>query len=171
MNRRRAREVSLQALFQYDLNRDTDSTWIEQFVRGRLRYPELEAFALELVTGVCAHRVEIDRMLEEAADNWRVGRMAAVDRNLLRLAVFELKFQPDTPPKVVINEALELGKRYGGPESAAFVNGLLDRVAHDLVGPFDTSAPDGRSLTAYKQSFSDGGEGVMISEGREAPDS
>jgi transcription antitermination protein NusB len=89
-------------------------------------------FALELVHGVVEHREEIDGLIEQHSHNWRLDRMARVDRNVLRLAVFELKWRPDIPKKVTLNEAVELGKAFGTEASSAFVNGLLDRIALDV---------------------------------------
>jgi N utilization substance protein B len=90
------------------------------------------AFARELVTRTAAHRAEIDDLLQTASRNWRGDRMARVDRNILRLAACELRHAPDMPVKVVINEAVELAKAFGTGESAAFVNGILDRIAATL---------------------------------------
>jgi transcription antitermination protein NusB len=81
---------------------------------------------------VIAHRAEIDRLIEQHSHNWRLDRMSRIDRNVLRLGVFELKYRPDIPKKVSLNEAVELGKNFGTEESSAFVNGLLDRVAAAL---------------------------------------
>ena len=86
----------------------------------------------ELVEGVRTHQAEIDRLIEQHSHNWRLDRMSRIDRNVLRLGVFELKYRPDIPKKVSLNEAVELGKNFGTEESSAFVNGLLDRVAAAL---------------------------------------
>jgi N utilization substance protein B len=93
---------------------------------------EVREGAEELVRGVANHRREIDEAIEEVSTNWRMDRMAKVDRNVLRLAVFELRWRSDVPVKVCINEAIELGKKYGSESSAAFVNGVLDRIAAAL---------------------------------------
>ena len=82
--------------------------------------------------GVVEHRDEIDGLIEQHSHNWRLDRMARVDRNVLRLAVFELKWRPDIPKKVTLNEAVELGKAFGTEASSAFINGLLDRIALDV---------------------------------------
>lgn len=131
--RSRAREVALQLLFQWDHNRQVERSDIERFARERLREPRSVAFCLSLYDGVLAHHHEIDRQLAAAAANWRVARMAAVERNLLRCAAFELLFTPDTPAPVAIDEAVELARRYGGAQSAAFVNGVLDRLHRDRI--------------------------------------
>jgi N utilization substance protein B len=127
--RSRAREVALQVLYQRDHNAQVDEETVRQFLQRRLREPELQQFAETLYRGVLEHRTEIDQRLAQVAENWSVERMAAVDRNILRLAAFELLCQPETPTKVILDEAIELAKRYGSAESPAFVNGLLDRVA------------------------------------------
>ena len=129
--RSRAREVALQLLFQRDHNPGVDRAALERFVRDRLRDPALEPFCLALYDGVVTHLPDIDRRLAEAAENWRLPRMAAVDRNVLRLGASELLFAADTPPGVALDEAIELARRYGSADSPAFVNGVLDRVARD----------------------------------------
>jgi N utilization substance protein B len=93
---------------------------------------ELVQFAEALVRGTTANLEEIDGIIQRASKNWRLERMARVDRNLLRLATWELRYAPDVPVKVVINEAIEVAKRYGAAESPAFVNGLLDRISQEL---------------------------------------
>ena len=126
--RSRAREVALQLLYQRDLNPRVDRKAIERFTRDRLRDPALGAFTLGLYDGVNAQGEDIDRRLSEAAENWRLSRMAAVDRNVLRLGAYELLHGTETPPPVAINEAIELARRYGSKDSPAFVNGILDRI-------------------------------------------
>lgn len=124
--RSRAREVVLQLLYQDDLNPGNDVSLGEQFLSERLRRdPDSMEFAQMLLSGVRRNRQELDQLLTAKADNWSLGRMAATDRNILRLGAFELIFT-DTPRSVVINEAVELAKRFGGAHSGQFVNGLLD---------------------------------------------
>ncbi len=126
--RSRAREVALQLLFQRDLNRRIDRDVLERFVRERLRDQTLVPFCLALYDGVTAQREDIDRRLAETAENWRLARMPAVDRNVLRLGAYELMHTPETPPNVALNESIELARRYGSADSPAFVNGVLDRL-------------------------------------------
>lgn len=133
--RSRAREVALQLLYEHEHNAQIELERVQQFVQSRLRDPELEPFAKGLYNGTLTHRTDIDRRLGELAENWSVERMAAVDRNILRLAAYELLFQPETPTRVVIDEAVELAKRYGSAESPAFVNGILDRLAAGRAPP------------------------------------
>ncbi|MGH7227533.1 MAG: transcription antitermination factor NusB [Gemmataceae bacterium] len=126
--RSRAREVALQLLFQHDFNKCIDRPSHERFVRDRLRDETLMSFCLELYDGAMGNRDDIDRRLSETAENWRLVRMAAVDRNVLRLGAYELLHAPDTPPNVALDEAIELARRYGSADSSAFVNGVLDRL-------------------------------------------
>ena len=129
MSRRsRARAIVLQILYQDDLNPTQPEDVKIQFVNSRLKNnQELVKFADGLITGVREHRDALDEKLSKIADNWRLSRMAATDRNVLRLGAYEL-LHTDTPPPVVINEAIELARRYGSDQSAQFVNGVLDRL-------------------------------------------
>jgi N utilization substance protein B len=133
--RSRAREVALQLLYQRDLNPNLGRPVIERFVTDRLRDPALVPFCLQLYDGVSAHASDIDQRLSAAAENWRLHRMAAVDRNVLRLGAFELLFYPETPPNVALDEAIELARRYGSADSPAFVNGVLDKVRQTENAP------------------------------------
>ena len=127
--RSRAREVALQLLFERDHNfTQPCRPAIERFVQGRLRQQDLQLFCLTLYDGVVEHQTEIDQRLSEAADNWRLVRMATVDRNALRLGAFELLHSPETPPATAFDEAIELARRYGTADSPAFVNGVLDNL-------------------------------------------
>jgi N utilization substance protein B len=126
--RSRAREVALQLLFQHDFNSRLPRAVLERFVHERLRVPELAAFTLALYDGVLAHQDDLDRRLSEVLENWRLPRLAAVDRNVLRLGAYELLPGSATPPRVALNEAIELARRYGSADSPAFVNGVLDRL-------------------------------------------
>lgn len=130
MSRRsRAREVALQILFEDDVNPRATVAEMKQFVHGRLRSQELEEFCMSLILGVRRNQTELDELLSKTADNWSVGRMAATDRNVLRLGAFEILYT-DTPDRAAINEAVELAKRFGTAQSAQFVNGILDKFLH-----------------------------------------
>jgi transcription antitermination protein NusB len=139
--RRRAREFALQALFQADLA-ETETRaaladlWAllveDDTVTQVAPTHEETGFASEVATGVHERAAEVDALIEAASLNWRLPRMPVVDRNILRLACWELLVRTDIPVSVTINEAVELAKRFGGPDSRAFVNGILDRIAHDL---------------------------------------
>lgn len=129
--RSRAREVAFQVLYQDDLNPGGNPALADDFLHRRLaRSESMAAYGRKLVDGVRRHRAAIDAAIQRAASNWSLRRMAATDRNVLRLGVYELLFG-DTPPIVAIDEAVELAKRYGSANSAQFVNGVLDRVMHD----------------------------------------
>lgn len=130
--RSRAREVALQLLFQRDQNSTpVPRAAVEQFARERLLGDlEMAAYCLGLYDGTLARQTEIDPRLTETATNWRLSRMHPADRNVLRMAAYELLFDPAPQPlEVVINEAIELARRFGSADSPAFVNGVLDRVA------------------------------------------
>src|SRR5688572_10809565 len=118
--RSRAREVALQVLYQDDLNPQQEPVVTDEFLVARLKAPELVEFGRSLVAGVRRNREELDQLLERTADNWSLSRMAAADRNVLRLGAYELLFT-DMPERVAINEAVELAKRYGSRQSAQFV--------------------------------------------------
>ena len=127
--RSRAREVVLQLLYQSDQNPLVDPETIQLFLKRRLLDDPLESFARVLHAGVLANKAAIDQKLAAVAENWSVERMAAVDRNVLRLGAYELLYQPEVPAKVAIDEAIELAKRFGSADSPAFVNGILDKLA------------------------------------------
>ncbi len=135
MSRRsRAREVVLQVLYQHDLNPDQAVDIRQQFVKARLNRQEgLITFAQSLLDGVIEQRDQIDEQLKKIAENWKLGRMARIDRNILRLGAYEILFS-DTPDRVAINEAIELAKRYGNEQSSQFVNGILDRLLKRASG-------------------------------------
>lgn len=120
----------MQAIFQYDQNPATSPEQIRSFVAEQLNFPELEAFAIGLIEGVRSQRNSIDDAISQAATNWKIERMATVDRAVLRLGTYEMLFAPNAPPpKVVITEAVEIAKRFSTNDSARFVNGVLDRLA------------------------------------------
>jgi len=133
-SRRRGREIALQILYQCDWNtiNDVDKA-VKEYTTGLApeaiseNDPALE-FGRTRLIGVLTHKAEIDAILKKNAKRWRLERMASVDRNILRIGTFELCYCPDIPPKVAINEALELAKKFCSRESSAFVNGILDAV-------------------------------------------
>ena len=132
MSRRsRAREIVLQVLYQDDLNTDQPEDIRLRFMNARLNQDRsLVQFAEDLLAGVRRHRDAVDQHLEEIARNWKLSRMAATDRNVLRLGAYEILFT-ETPNRVVVNEAIELAKRYGTNNSSQFVNGVLDRLMNN----------------------------------------
>lgn len=134
--RRRARGYALQVLYSLDLNEEPSvdralATFWESFEHEEEDAASFE-FAESLVRNAAAQRAEIDEVIQKASRNWRLERMSRVDRNILRLATYELLSSPDVPVRVAINEAVELAKRFGAQESPAFVNGILDRIAQPL---------------------------------------
>ena len=127
--RSRAREVALQLLFQRDANPTVPRPVIDRFARDRLGNPDAEAFCLGLYDGVLRHLPDIDARVTAASENWKLHRMAASDRTVLRLGTYEIAFaQPPTPGPVALDEAIELARRYGSKDSPGFVNGVLDKV-------------------------------------------
>ncbi len=136
MKRRRAREYALQILYQYDLTgiRPSEED-IEKFWAGKNPHPEVRRFTEEIVSGTLRNLQEIDRTIEETSEHWSIERMSVVDRNILRMATYELLYRADIPAAVTINEAIEISKRYSDRDSPAFINGILDRIAKRLNKP------------------------------------
>ncbi|WP_456432463.1 transcription antitermination factor NusB [Thermosulfuriphilus sp.] len=126
--RRRARETALQVLYEIEMTGSSPEEAFSSYVENFAIRPKAEDFARELVRGVLARKEEIDSTIKRHSRNWRLERMASIDRNILRIATYELLFRPDIPPKVSLNEAVELAKRFGSEDSAAFVNGILDAI-------------------------------------------
>jgi len=142
LRRTRAREVALQVLYQVEQNPGFPQAEVDLFLRRRLQEPKLVEFARGLVGGVKANAEAIDGLITEVAENWRLDRMAAIDRNILRLGAFEMLFDAGVPAKVAINEALELAKRYSTAQSSRFVNGILDRLlTHDAARKAAAAGP------------------------------
>ena len=130
--RRKAREIALQFLYELDLTGEDDPGRREtEFWARHPLGDSARAFSEALVRGTKANQAKIDQMIEQSAEHWDLARMAAVDRNILRLAVYELLWSVVAPPKVVINEAIEIAKKFGTKESSRFINGVLDRIHKD----------------------------------------
>jgi N utilization substance protein B len=130
-DRRQSRELALQALFFLDMNSSKDvPADVEAFCleNEAALTPTVRPFFMDLVQGVIAAMDKIDPMLETYSKNWKVSRMPVVDRNIMRIAAFELLERPDIPPSVTINEAVDIAKKYSTRESGSFVNGILDRI-------------------------------------------
>jgi len=130
--RRRAREVALQVLYQLDASQGKANEVLDLFWENFNPSPKARDFSRRLVEGVCQHLEQIDRLIEDHSENWTFKRMAMVDRNILRLATFELLHCPDIHFKAILNEAIELAKKFGADDSSAFVNGILDKI-HSLL--------------------------------------
>jgi len=126
--RHRGREIALQILYQVDITHNSPEKAIEIFRENFKAKKESWNFARELVLGINNHTKELDAIIENRSEHWKLGRMTITDRNILRLAVYELHYRDDIPSKVTLNEAIELGKRYGTEESGAFINGILDNI-------------------------------------------
>ncbi len=130
--RTQARESALQILYQVEMNpglsprEHMDLYW----ENNQITDEEIRQFAERIVTGTLAHLKEIDEVVLKATDNWELARMAVIDRNILRFAAYELLFLGDIPPKVTINEAVNIAKRFSQEESGKFVNGVLDKINH-----------------------------------------
>jgi len=155
-NRRKAREIALQVLYELDMVGIDVSEAVELFwnhftlpdevfepfwayfdppenarknrLKGFAPSEEAKAFSSQLIEGAWQHRHEIDRMISDCSEHWSVSRMSKVDRSILRMAVYELLYCDDIPPKVTLNEAIDLGKTYGSENSGAFINGILDAL-------------------------------------------
>lgn len=130
--RRKAREYALQMLFQWEVGAHDPARVEASFWKGARAEKKTRDFANQLFEGTVGAEKELDRLIEKHAENWRLERMAAIDRNILRLGVYELR-SGDNPAKVVINEALELAKKFSSEDSAPFINGILDAVRKALT--------------------------------------
>jgi transcription antitermination protein NusB len=132
-SRRKARELALQMLFQWDLSGQPAEQVASTFIGSRKAGPEITRFARELFEGTVKEAGTIDAQLQAHSEHWRMARMAAVDRNILRLAVYEMVFVPDNPPAVIIDEALELARRFSTIDSVEFVNGVLEAIRKSTI--------------------------------------
>ena len=132
--RRKARESTLQILFQLEFDDTPPNRVVDSFWKNRKATQEIKEHCRWLVEGIVDHRDEIDRLIQSVSSNWRISRMAIVDRNVLRLAVFELMHEESLAPAIVINEAIEIAKKYSSEEGATFVNGILDAVRKKILG-------------------------------------
>jgi len=126
--RRKARECALQMLYELEFDSDELDEKIRQFWRKKKASEEIREYSRWLVKGVFSRRQEIDEAIQSTSEHWRISRMTLVDRNILRLAAFELLAAETLAPAIVINEAIEIAKRFSGPEAAIFVNGILDAL-------------------------------------------
>lgn len=135
--RRRAREFALQVLYQIDVTHREVGEALSLFWDNFASDEESRDFCEGLVRGVIDHCDELDRLIKTHAEHWKLSRMTWIDRNILRIAVYEFLYLQDIPPKVTMNEAVEIGKRFGSEESGAFINGVLDAISHDLSAAVD----------------------------------
>ena len=153
-NRRRARELAMQVLFQMDITGDRSSEAVELFCRHFEVSRKAKPFFVHVVEGVLAYRDELDRLIEQFSDNWKLSRMSGMDRNIMRVAVYELIYCEDIPPKVSINEAIDIGKKYGTQHSAAFINGILDGI-NIFLSRKKTTPPVTDSTSPSSEPFSE----------------
>ncbi len=133
--RHEGRTLAVQFLFQRDFNQGDLQEALAEFWSGHKAGPKVRAFAVELIQGVEREREQLDKLLARYAANWEVKRMGAVDRNVMRLALYEMQFCKDIPPVVSINEAIDLAKELSSDESGKFVNGILDRARKEMDRP------------------------------------
>jgi N utilization substance protein B len=133
--RREGREAAVQFLYQRDLNAGTNAETIAEFWELRPAAKKVREFGMAIAEGVLAHQGDIDERIRLAASNYDLHRIAAVDRNILRISIFEMLYCPEVPPVVSINEAIEIAKRFGSEDSGRFVNGVLDRIRGEIQRP------------------------------------
>ena len=129
--RRTARELALKFLYQTEFNSNSPDSELNSFCDRANVSEEVQNFTQALIKSILFHKKEVDELLEKISANWAPDRMAVIDKNILRLGICELLFDPTTPPKVVINEAVEIAKKFGTEESPDFINGILDKVFKD----------------------------------------
>ena len=126
--RRKSREGTLQILFQREFDDSNLDDIVNQFWKGKKASREIKDYSHYLITGVTSHQDSIDRIIQSASEHWRLSRMAVVDRNILRMAVFELFYEEGIAPAIVINEAIEIAKKFSSDQAAQFINGILDAI-------------------------------------------
>jgi transcription antitermination protein NusB len=127
--RRKGRELALQALYQIEVTGDASAAAVDLFLSHFEGSAQAKEFARRLVSGVVSQRPDIDRLIQDCTENWKLARMAKVDLLILRMAAYELIFCPDIPLNVSLDEAIEMGKRFGTGDSGSFINGVLDQLA------------------------------------------
>ncbi len=130
--RRKAREETLRILFRLEFENKQIEKTLNQYWKNKKTSEEIKEYSTWLVNGVISDQAKIDNIIQQVSEHWRISRMALVDRNILRMAVFELLYEENIAPAIVINEAIEIAKKYSGDEAATFVNGILDAVRKDL---------------------------------------
>ena len=138
-----ARECALQILFQLEFNAGDPKDLVRIYWQGQKAAPQVKTYGTWIVETFLEHQTAIDAAIQAASKNWRLPRMAVVDRNILRIAVTELLYEPALVPAIVMNEAIEIAKRYSGEESAVFVNGVLDAVVRGLAPAAGAPAQEG----------------------------
>ena len=152
-SRRRSREMAIQVLYQVDMAQSDLAEALRLFCEHFKAPESIRDFAFELARGAYEHREEVDTLIKRFSEHWRLERMPTVDRNILRLAIYELLYRPDIPAKVSINEAVDLGKKYGSEDSGSFINGILDKIRLHLE---DTGKRE--ALAANDSTFGQAGD-------------
>jgi transcription antitermination protein NusB len=132
VKRRKARELALKMLYQMEVNRDTADGALRKYLRIFPHQEDVVSYSRFLLTGIIQEQAQLDRYIEEASEHWKISRITYVDKNILRMAAYEMLYSTEVPPKVAIDEALELAKKFGAEESKDFINGILDRVLKDF---------------------------------------
>lgn len=138
--RRQARMIALQTLYEYDTAQHTPAEVLQRHAEERHLQPKVVEYASELITGVCDHLADIDAHIQSAAREWPLQQMARVDKNILRLAIYEILYNNAVPAKAAINEAVELAKRFGSDTSSRFINGVLGTIFNRSQGASASSA-------------------------------
>jgi N utilization substance protein B len=136
-NRRKGRELALQALYQIEMTGDPSGAAVDLFLQHFEGNTKAKEFARRLVSGTVSQRAEIDRLIAQATEHWKIERLAKVEFVLLRMAAYELVFCADIPTSVTLDEAIEIAKRFGSEDSAGFINGVLDHVAQSSCGKIE----------------------------------
>jgi transcription antitermination factor NusB len=131
-NRRFSRELVIQFLYLTEMNEGEITSQLESFWENNSCEKDVQSFAEDILNDIFDHKKEIDARLEKYSDNWTLSRMTVIDRNLLRMAASELMYSKTVPPKVAIDEAVEIAKKYGAEDSPNFINGILDRILKEL---------------------------------------
>lgn len=132
--RRKARESTLQILFQLEFNDSDFEKVFQVYWKDKKASKEIKDYCRWLIKGVISHQESIDRNIQSVSEHWRLARMPVVDRNILRMAVFELLYEEDVAPAIVINEAIEIAKKFSGEQAAMFINGILDTLRKNAHG-------------------------------------
>lgn len=134
MRRRKARELTLKMLYQVELNGEDAETALQNYCKIFPYQSDIVEYARFLLSGIEKEKRKLDGYIEKASEHWKLNRITHVDKGILRTAIFEMLFSSDVPPKVAIDEALELAKKFGTEESKDFINGVLDRILKDYYG-------------------------------------
>jgi len=131
VRRRKARELALKMLYQIELNEEDTEAALRRYCEIFPYQSDVVDYARFLLVGVTKHQTRVDDYIEKASEHWKLSRLTYVDKNILRIGTYEMLFSPDVPPKVAIDEAIEMGKKFGSEDSKDFINGILDRILRE----------------------------------------